>query len=270
MNSLSDLSQNEEVEIIIVDNASIINEAEILQKEYPWIRCIRSEHNLGYSGGNNLGTEFAEGEYLLFVNNDILAGKDSVFNLLDVLKCNHDIAAISPCIQNVDGSYSYSGCEPLDDNLLRIHYITFENDKGGEVPLIHGAAVMMPKKVLLEVGDWPDIYFLYSEEVDLSLRFKRKGYKLWYEPTAKMIHIGSCSTGKNSPLVCYYNSRNRLLLYKRNLQGGKRIYSILYHLLLIVPHNCFLYMKKHQYDLLSAYLSGVKDFIGGRFGERKN
>ena len=185
-------------EVIVVDNASRENEATLLQEQFPWVKSIRSEQNLGFAGGNNLGVKYAKGDYYFFINNDVIITEDC-FSLL---------------------------LQRMDTEQIR-----------GETPLIHGAAVMIRKTALDAVGGWPESFFLYAEEIDLSLHMKRQGYILWYEPDVELVHIGSCSTGKNSPLVCYYNSRNRLLLYKRNLLGWKRHYAIIYHLMIWRAEN---------------------------------
>lgn len=260
-------------EVIVVDNASEKNEIEYLENIYPWVKFVRSNNNLGFSGGNNLGVLHSSGEYLFFINNDVIIKEDCFSLLLEDMEENSSIGAISPKIINKDGSYNYLGCDSLDKYLMRIHYrtnILGENSKVKEkTSLVHGAAVLIRRTALSVVGGWPEMYFLYSEEIDLSLHLKKAGYELLYEPNVELLHIGSCSTGKNSPLVCYYNSRNRLLLYRRNLEAWKRYYAILYHILLTVPHNSLKYIKEKQYDLLFAYLSGVKDFILSRFGKRK-
>lgn len=258
-------------EVIVVDNASRQDEASLLRQEYPWIKCIQSTENVGFSGGNNIGVDSAQGEYLFFINNDVLISSDCFSPLLQKLQSDKGIGAISPRIKNLDGTYNYTGCAPLDRYLMRIHYRTKlipEEQKSEETPLIHGAAVMMPASALHSIGGWPEIYFLYSEEIDLSLHLKRKGYKLWYEPKAELLHIGSATVGKKSAMNCYYNSRNRLLLYSRNLSGWQKIYALTYHLCLTVPHNSLQYLKRRETSLLKAYLEGVKDFLKGRFGKK--
>ncbi len=254
-------------EVIVVDNGSKKNEAIILQKEYSWVKCIRSEKNLGFSGGNNLGVKNAKGNYFFFVNNDVVIKQDCISLLLNEIQKDVAIAGISPKIRNLDESLNYAGCDPLDPYLRRIHYRTTDVDyQLIETPLIHGAAVIISKLALASVDGWPEEYFLYAEEVDLSLHLRKNGFHLLYEPNVELLHIGSCSTGKNSPLVCYYNARNRLLLYKRNLTGKKRFYAIAYHLSFIVPHNIINYLRKGKYDLLKAYIYGVKDFLIGNLG----
>lgn len=262
----------EDWEVIVVDNASQNNEAIVLQQQFSWAKCIRSEQNLGFAGGNNLGVKYAKGDYFFFINNDVIITEDCFSLLLQRMGTDHKVAAISPKIVNQNGSYNYLGCDPLDPYLKRIHYRTLMNTGeqiSAETPLIHGAAVMIRKTALEAVGGWPEPFFLYAEELDLSLHLKRQGYILWYEPDVELVHIGSCSTGKNSPLVCYYNSRNRLLLYKRNLFGWKRCYAIIYHLMITVPHNMLIHLLRKDFDLLSAYWNGVVDFILVRFGKRR-
>lgn len=259
-------------EVIVVDNASRENEATLLQEQFPWVKSIRSEQNLGFAGGNNLGVKYAKGDYYFFINNDVIITEDCFSLLLQRMETDYKVAAISPKIVNQNGSFNYLGCDPLDTFLMHIHYRTQMNvteQISGETPLIHGAAVMIRRTALEAVGGWSESFFLYAEEIDLSLHLKRQGYILWYEPDVELVHIGSCSTGKNSPLVCYYNSRNRLLLYKRNLLGWKRHYAIIYHLMITVPHNMLIYLLRKDFDLLYAYWNGVVDFILSRFGKRR-
>lgn len=260
-------------EMIVVDNASTCNESQILNQEFDWIKCIRSDVNLGFSGGNNLGMYESNGDYLLFINNDIIVRSDFITPLVDLLESNSKIAAVSPKILNLDGSLCYGGCKPLGKHLLNIHYISGDEQdlisEVSETPLIYGAAVLIRKDVLEYLKGWPGIYFLYSEEVDLSLHIRALGYSLWYNPLVEVYHVGSASTGKGSPLVYYYNSRNRLLLYKRNLKGLIKMLSISYHLIITVPHNCFKLLFNKQYALCKAYCLGVKDFCRNNFYERK-
>lgn len=260
--------QGVDYELLVVDNASVENEARMLEEEFGDIVCIRSDINLGFSGGNNLGVKYAKGEMLLFMNNDIIVKSNFLSPLLERLSQNMNIGAISPQIRYMDETLCYGGCKPIGRFLLRIHYLSGDLDKGlsfsQEVSLIHGAVVMIRKNVLEKIGGWPDIYFLYSEEIDLSLSLKKLGYSVWYEPKSLVYHLGSQSTGKDSPLVYYYNTRNRLLLYKRNLCGITRVVSITYQLLLNYYHIFLLLLSSKQLLAKSVFL-GTKDFLMNKF-----
>lgn len=262
-----------EYEMIVVDNGSKENEAELLQQEFSQIKAVRSDVNLGFSGGNNLGVKHSKGDYLLFLNNDLIIFSDFITPLLDVFSQKEKVGIVSPQILNIDGSLCYGGCEPIGHFLLKIHYLYGDPENGlhtlQEVPLAHGAALMTKRDLLNSVGGWPDIYFLYSEEIDLSLHIGKKGYSIWYEPNSVVYHIGSQSTGKDSPLVYYYNTRNRLLLYKRNLKGIRRFLSIAYQLCVINPMSSVKLILLGQTTLCKAVCSGSIDFLLGNFYQKK-
>ena len=264
--------QEVDYEIIVVDNASVNNEAKILEDEFEGVLCVRSDVNLGFSGGNNLGVKYSTGELLLFMNNDIIIKSNFISPLLERLSEDKNIVAISPQIRYMDNTLCYGGCEPIDKYLLRIHYLSGSLEKGlsvsQEVSLMHGASVIIKKDILSKIGGWPEIYFLYSEEVDLSIHIKNLGFIIWYEPQSIVYHVGSQSTGKDSPLICYYNTRNRLLLYKRNLYGLTRIVSILYQLMI----NLILLVKlilHGESALFKAVFIGSIDFLRGNFYQKK-
>ena len=265
--------QGVEYEIIVVDNASMNNEAKMLEDEFNGVICVRSDVNLGFSGGNNLGVKYSTGELLLFINNDIIIKSNFILPLLEKIHQDTNIAAISPQIRYMDNTLCYGGCEPIDKYLLRIHYLNGSLEKGlsvsQEVSLMHGAAVIIKKDVLNKIGGWPEIYFLYSEEVDLSIHIRNLGFSIWYEPQSIVYHVGSQSTGKDSSLVCYYNTRNRLLLYKRNLYGLTRLISILYQLLVINLSTSLNLILKGEIDLFKAVCQGVIDFLCGNFYKKK-
>lgn len=260
-------------EMIVVDNASKENEAEILQSEFPWIKIVKSAENLGFSGGNNLGVNKSKGDILLFLNNDLIVSAGFLEPLLSILSERKKVGIVSPKILNMDGSLCYGGSSKLGRFLLRIHYYNGTLNQGlqysQEVDLAHGAALMIRRTVLENIGGWPEIYFLYSEEIDLSINVRNIGYYIWYEPKSLVYHLGSQSTGKDSPLVNYYNTRNRFLLYKRNLKGTTKILSISYQVLLNV-YSIFRLLISHKIDLAGAVFNGTKDFFKGNFYKKIN
>lgn len=109
---------------------------------------------------------------------------------------------------------------------------------------------------------------MYSEEVDLSIHIKNLGFIIWYEPQSIVYHVGSQSTGKDSPLICYYNTRNRLLLYKRNLYGLTRIVSILYQLMINLILSVKLILHGGNQLYFKAVFIGSIDFLRGNFIKR--
>jgi GT2 family glycosyltransferase len=256
-------------EIIVVDNASKVNEAEVLQEKYPHIITIRSEKNLGFSGGNNLGIYQVKGKYIFLLNNDTFIEEDTFPYLIEKLESNPQIGAVSPKIKFAfpPRNIQFAGYLPLSTITLRNDLIGFgEKDSGqyeipSRTPYCHGAAMMIKKEVIEEIGYMPEIYFLYYEEIDWSTKIEKAGYELWYEPQCTVYHKESQSTGQESYLRTFYLTRNRLLYAWRNRYGITRWISILYQLLVAAPKNTLVFLLKGKADLAKAIFKGAYAFF---------
>ena len=221
-------------ELIVVDNGSRENEAVLLQESFPFIKAIRSEENLGFAGGNNLGIEAASGEYLFFLNNDTYVQDGSIFNLVDVMKQDASLGGISPKILFADkeGGIQFAGYTQLSRVTLRNRLIGYREEDRGQhdavrsTPYMHGAAMLVRREAIEKAGKKPEVYFLYYEELDWSVRILQAGYRLEYHPSATIYHRESSSTGQESPLKIFYMTRNRLLFARRNITGWQRVLSI--------------------------------------------
>ena len=256
-------------ELIIVDNGSAINEAEVLQLRYPETRCIRSEINRGFSGGNNIGIQAAKGKYLLFLNNDTFVTDDSLHFLCEKLDSKPEIGGVSPKIKFAFSPQhiQFAGYTPLSTITLRNNLIGFDEKDRGQynsstpTPYLHGAAMMVKKEIIEQVGLMPEIYFLYYEELDWCTQMTDKGYELWYEPRATVFHQESRTTGQNSPLKAFYLSRNRLLYAWRHRRGSQLIFSLLYQWCIAVPKNIITYLSKAKHSQAFAVLKGGFAFL---------
>jgi GT2 family glycosyltransferase len=265
------------LEVIVVDNASREDEASVISERYPQVKVIRSNKNLGFAGGNNLGIKAALGDYLFFVNNDTLffrgaryevrgAGIDS---LIKRLKSNPNIGAVCPKIRFAwdDAPIQFAGYTPLSSITIRNRPIGFgESDKGQyneahPTPYAHGAAMMVKKEVIEKAGLMPEDYFLYYEELDWSMMMRRAGYEIWYEPTFTIFHKESQATGQNSPLRTFYITRNRLLFAKRNVNAPDKYLSYLYLILIAGNKDMIKYFVQGKKDLTKAVFKGIYHFI---------
>ncbi len=259
---------NENMEVIVVDNASKQNEASIIQKQFPQVKVIRSEKNLGFAGGNNLGIKEAKGKYLFLVNNDTAFKDFNVESLIARLESSPKAGIVCPKIRFAWGKnpIQFAGYTPLSKITVRNQAIGFgEEDKSQfdtahPTPYAHGAAMLIKREALKKVGLMPGDYFLYYEEIDWSMMFTRAGYEIWYDPACTLYHKESQSTGPNSPLRTYYITRNRLLLVKRNWQGIYKYFAYLYLTCLVAPRDIIKYLIKGRLDLSKAVCKGVWDF----------
>ena len=264
---------NEDMEVIVVDNGSKETEARILQERYPIIKVIRSEKNLGFAGGNNLGIKEAKGKYIFLINNDTIFKRFNPQLLIKRLDTSPKIGMVCPKIRFAcdNNPIQFAGYTPLSPITIRNKAIGYgEEDKGQydmphQTPYAHGAAMMLKREVIDKVGLMPECYFLYYEELDWSMMITRAGYEIWYEPASTIYHKESQSTGQKSPLRAYYITRNRLLLVKRNYKGIKKILAYAYLQIIVATRDILKYLFKGRIDLLKATSKGLQDFNKSQF-----
>lgn len=264
---------NEDMEVIVVDNGSQRDEASILQKRYPNFMVIRSDQNLGFAGGNNLGIKAAKGKYLYLINNDTVFKEFNPQVLIQRLESSPKIGLVCPKILFAwdNNPIQFAGYTPLSPITIRNKAIGFGEEDNGQydtphqTPYAHGAAMMLKREVIEKVGLMPECYFLYYEELDWSMMVNRAGYDIWYEPASTIYHKESQSTGQNSPLRTYYITRNRLLLVKRNFKGIQKYLAYAYLQIIVAARDIFKYFIKGRRDLLKATILGLQDFKNSQF-----
>lgn len=256
-------------EIIVVDNGSKVNEAKKIKETYPEIICIRSDKNLGFAGGNNLGIKIAKGDAIFFINNDAEILDDGIHKMIDSLFSNDEIGALSPKIKffHPPQNIQFAGYTKMSKVTMRNFLIGFEQqdqekyNNRKETYFLHGAAMIVKKKVIDLIGGMPEIYFLYYEELDWCQKIRNAGYKLIYEPGFTVYHKESQSTGQNSPFKTYYLVRNRLLYAFRNIKGGNKYISILYQMLIASPVHFIKFSIKGNFKNAYSIIKGTISFF---------
>ncbi len=238
-------------ELIIVDNGSKQNEASILREyliepvKQGRIKILRSEKNLGFAGGNNLGLKEVTGNFILFLNNDIIIDHPFLEKMINCFKKNAKVGLVSPKIRyEQQREYiQYAGFTPLSAITLRNKIIgTCEIDKGQyntshSTSYAHGACMMTTRDILIKVGTMSEVYFLFYEELDWSQRIKDAGYLIWYCPSAYVYHKEGMSIEKGTPLRLFYLNRGRMLYARRNYKGITKFLSCFYQLTIVMPKN---------------------------------
>ena len=260
---------NNDMEVIVVDNASKHDEASIISEHFPQVKIIRSTKNLGFAGGNNLGIKEAKGKYILLINNDTYFKDYNIEALIQRLESSDKIGMVCPKLRFAWGNnpIQFAGYTPLSVITVRNQAIGFGEDDHGQyntahpTPYAHGAAMLIKREAIEKVGLMPKCFFLYYEELDWSMMFTRAGYEIWYEPACTVFHKESQTTGQNSPLRTYYITRNRLLLVKRNFQGINKYLSYTYLLGIVAPRDILKYTIKGRFDLVKAVCHGITSFI---------
>lgn len=258
------------LEVIVVDNASRNQEVETetISHRFPQVKIIKSNKNLGFAGGNNLGIQAAQGKYLFFINNDTIFKDFNIQALIDRLESSPVIGIVCPKIRFAWGNnlIQFTGYTPLSKITVRNQAIGFGEEDHGQydtphpTPYAHGAAMLIKREAIDKVGLMPACFFLYYEELDWSMMFTRAGYQIWYEPQCAIFHKESQATGQNSPLRTYYLVRNRLLLVKRNWHGVTKYLSYAYLIGAVGLRDIIKNAITGKWDLLKATTNGLRDF----------
>ena len=259
---------NDKMEVIVVDNASENQEAEQISSRFPYVKVIKSDKNLGFAGGNNLGIRASKGKYLFLINNDTYFEEFNVLALIDRLNSDPTIGIVCPKIKFAwpPQPIQYAGYTPLSRITIRNQAIGFGEEDHGQyetahpTPYAHGAAMLIKREAIDKVGLMPECYFLYYEELDWSMMFTRAGYQIWYEPKCTIFHKESQATGQNSPLRTYFITRNRLRLVKRNYQGLTRWLSFSYLIGVVGVRDILHHLLTGRFPHLKATLSGIRNF----------
>lgn len=259
---------SDDLEVIVVDNASQEDEASIISERYPHVKVIRNNNNLGFAGGNNLGIKEAKGKYIFLINNDTILKDFNIEPLIKRLQSSDKIGIVCPKLRFTWGTnpLQFTGYTPLSAITVRNQAIGFGEEDHGQydtphkTPYAHGAAMIIKREAIDKVGLMPECFFLYYEELDWSMMFTRAGYEIWYDPACTVYHKESQTTGQNSPLRTYYITRNRLLLVKRNYKGINKYLSYIYLIGLVATRDIIKYTFQGRLDLAKSVFRGIITF----------
>lgn len=268
LNSIANLKYPN-IETIVVDNAQTYDDSPLYEIHLPGVKVINCKENLGFAGGNNVGINAANGEYVLLLNNDTEIENGVIEGLLRTFKENKHVGAVSPILRYFDApeKIQFAG-------FTKINSVTGRNDliqqqppsQLTNSPYFHGAAVMIPMKVIQDCGLMPEEYFLYYEELEWSRLISEKGYAIKIYNAVSVLHKESITTGKNSPLKVYYQNRNRVHFMRK---GSNFLYFLGFFLLVSIPKNILIHSLKKEWQHVRAYVSAFKhSVISPKYGQQ--
>ena len=259
-----------DLEVILVDNASQENPQSVIETQYPEVHFIRSDENLGFSGGNNLGILQSRGEFIFLVNNDTELQEGSIEQLLALFEQEPELGIVSPLICYFPGEEThnkeiiqYAGTTQVNAYTARNSTIGWMEENKGQynkpqpTAYAHGAAMMIPRSVIDKVGMMPESFFLYYEELDWCEQIRRAGYQIYLEPRAKIYHKESVSVGKMSTLKTYYLTRNRIYFMRRNRRASELLLFALFLTLFTFPKNVMMYIIRGEWAHLKVFLQAI-------------
>jgi GT2 family glycosyltransferase len=211
--------------VLLVDNASPDGAGARVRSRYPGIEFLATGKNLGYAGGNNRGIEAAlagSADQLLIVNNDTVLDRRCVSLLVDASEQGERVGAVAPKILYYDAPtrIAYAGGEYSMLRATGMHRRAGDEDAQNEQPgveeitFVTGSCFLMPADVARALGGFREDFFMYCEDAELSLRARRAGYRLYYQPVARALHREPMNQALPSPQAAFLRDRNRRRLVR--------------------------------------------------------
>ncbi len=232
--------QNIEAEVLVIDNCSSDGSVSYLNPLFPGVRFIKNSENLGFGKANNLCIRLAKGDFVLLLNPDTLLQEDTLQQCLTAFEKDEKTGAIG--VRMISGSgrflkeskrafpsaaaalYQLTGISALfpTSKVFSNYHLGHLSEHGNhEVDVLCGAFMMIRKTVLNKTGGFDEDFFMYGEDIDLSYRIQKAGYKNLYLATTSIIHFKGESSVKGSPryVKMFYHAME---VFVKKHYGGTR------------------------------------------------
>lgn len=206
------LNKNE-YQILVVDNASEDDSVNILKSNFPEVKVMVNDRNLGFSAANNIGIKNSFSEYILLINSDCEVYKDSIAGLISFMDNNREVGITGPKILNSDGSvqlscrrfpsffdatmHSIIGSFKPDNPFSRRYKLAdVSREKPSSVDWVSGSCMMVRRTALKDTGLMDEKYFMYVEDTDICFQMWKHSWKVYYYPLSSVLHHWGKSTEK--------------------------------------------------------------------------
>jgi GT2 family glycosyltransferase len=235
-------------EVIVVDNHSMDGTVEMLKDKFPDVRLLANDHNTGYTRPNNQAMRESKGRYILLLNPDTLVKPNALAELYGFLEAHPEIGIAGPKVFNRDGTLQkqcrrsearpwdafcyFSGLSRLfpKDRRFAGYLMTYlDEDLTHEADAVSGSCMMIRRKVIDQIGYQDELFFAYQEDTDYCRRARLAGWKVFYDPSAQIIHFAG--------------------------EGGSRVQP--FRSILEWHRSYYLYYRKHFEKDYPAVLNGV-------------
>ena len=223
----------DDLEIIVVDSASDDGSIEMVSDKYPAVKLVSEADNVGFTRGNNIGLEQAQGEYLLLLNPDTEVSQDGIKTLIDFMQANPRAGIVGPKTLNSDGSHQstrrrfptlmtgifesgwlsawapatverdYRMLDTNDDDIIKADWV-------------QGSALLLRRAVYGDIGGLDEGYTMYSEELDFCRRAKTAGWQIYYHGGATVTHHGGKSSEQIAALKQIHFHTSKLRYFRKH------------------------------------------------------
>jgi N-acetylglucosaminyl-diphospho-decaprenol L-rhamnosyltransferase len=269
LHSIVAACKNIEAEIIIVDNNSDDKTAEYIRPKFPTVTFIQNEKNIGFAKANNIGLSIAKGEFILYLNPDTILSDDAIANCISFLNEHKQAGAVG--VKMVDGNGAFlaeskrafpsvtasfwklNGMANLFSRSAIFNKYALGNlneNEVHEVDVLSGAFFLSRKEILLSINGFDENFFMYGEDIDLSYRIQKKGFKNYYLGNNAIVHFKGESTQQTKSA------------YTKNFYGAMEIFVTKHH------QKSSSFLLKNSIKMASM-LSAAKRTLSNIFSNKK-
>jgi len=273
--------QHVDGEVIVVDNNSIDGSNAMVKKKFPEVKLFENKENLGFSKANNQGIKKSSGEYVLLLNPDTVVEDDTFLKVVGFMDAHQEAGALG--VKMVDGAgkflpeskrglptpeaafykmFGISALFPHSKRFSKYHLGYLDENEIHEVEILSGAFMLLRKKVLDEIGLLDETFFMYGEDIDLSYRVIKAGYKNYYFPKTRIIHYKGESTKKSSVnyVLVFYNAMV-IFAKKHFTYKSARLFTHLINL--AIYFRAFLAILSRLFERLILTILDATALLGG-------
>lgn len=225
-------------EVFMVDNASSDQSVEMVQEKFPHVKVIANKDNVGFSVANNQAMCISKGEYILLLNPDTVVEENTFRESIKFMDEHPDAGALG--VKMIDGKgnflpeskrglptpwvsfykiFGLSSLFPKSPKYARYHMGHLDKDENHEIEILAGAYMFMRKEALDKCGLLDEDFFMYGEDIDLSYRILKAGYKNYYLADTSIIHYKGESTKKGSLNYVYVFYKAMAIFAKKHFSG---------------------------------------------------
>ncbi len=250
LNSVRKALKHVSGEVFVVDNNSIDGSVEMVRQKFPEVVLIANKDNRGFSKANNQAMEIAQGEYILLLNPDTVVEEDTFEKVVAFMDEHPDAGGLG--VRMLDGKgkflpeskrglptpavafykiFGLSRLFPRSKRFGKYHLGYLDEFETNEIDVLSGAFMLMRKTALDKVGLLDEAFFMYGEDIDLSYRIQKGGFKNYYFPETRIIHYKGESTKKSSVNYVFVFYRAMVIFASKHFsQKNAKLFSILINL----------------------------------------
>ena len=253
LESVRRASQGLQVEVFVVDNQSTDGSVEYLRGRFPEVTFIENKENVGFARANNQAIRQSKGEYVLLLNPDTIVGEDTLAQCVEFMDVHPEAGGIGTYMLHADGTFAPESRRGLPTPFVAFckmtgltklfpksrifgrYYMRYlDENEVNEIEVISGAYMMLRREALDKVGLLDEDFFMYGEDIDLSYRVLKGGYKNYFLPV-RMLHYKGESTVKNSYRYVYTFYEAMRLFFRKHYSH--------YSFIISLPINLAIWMR---------------------------